>query len=84
MVAHQLASMLAFRNCDALCGSSQRTQENIVILKSIAIQTQKDNESLKSLTFQGHKEAKTLKILTLIAIMYLPASPIAVSSATLV
>lgn len=68
----QLIKLLDYRKADI-----QNT--HVAALRSISIASNAQSDGLRALTEKTHKDSRSVKILTFIAMVYLPASLIAVS-----
>ena len=65
---------------DALRTTAGQSQTEINALHRITQQIQQENQALSAIVSQGQKDSKALKALTMIAMLYLPASLVAVST----
>lgn len=52
-------------------------------MTEIAVSTKSENETVTILAHKAHKDSKTMKIITFLALLYLPASLVAVRCPTL-
>ena len=71
--------MLQFRHEEAITKINAVMQHNSQVLAEIATVSKKDNAAIMMLTKQARRDARSTKILTFIALLYLPASLVAVS-----
>ena len=72
----QLSQILSYRNEDMLVKSSDA-------MRQIALAAKAENELMSTLIGESRKDSRTVKILTYTALIYLPASLVAVSFVTL-
>ena len=73
----QLSQILNYRNEDMLVKSNDAMRE-------IALATKAENELMSALIGKSQRDSYTVKVLTYVALLYLPASLVAVSLVTLV
>lgn len=59
--------------------AGQALQSNVEILKAISMEAKQESVSLTSIARRGQSDSTTLKALSRIAMLYLPATLIAVS-----
>lgn len=75
----KLFQVLQFRNDEALTKSNTIMQHNSRVLTDLGTSAREENKAMIVLTKQGRQDSKFMKILTFIAMLYLPASLVAVS-----
>lgn len=73
----QLSQILNYRNEEMLVKSNDAMRE-------IALATKAENELMSALIGKSQRDSYTVKVLTYVALLYLPASLVAVSLVTLV
>jgi hypothetical protein len=73
----QLSNMLEYEN-------AKQTQANGESLKALAEESRAENAAMKLLTEKATKDAAAVKVITIITIVYLPTTVVAVSRAFLV
>lgn len=76
----QLSQILNFRNAEQALKASQTASEMLRALTDMGISAKNESESLRSLSERAVKDSRFMKILTFAALLYLPASLIAVSA----
>lgn len=76
----QLSQILDFRNEEETISSSHTMRDMLKVLTDLGTSAQQESESLRMLSEQAQDDARFTKILTFIAMLYLPASLVAVSS----
>ena len=76
----QLSQILNYRNENMIVQSNDALNRNSDAMREIAIAAKADNELISILIGKSQKDSHTVKILTYIALIYLPASLVAVSS----
>lgn len=80
----QLFQMLEYRNDELSIRTNTAVKNNAEQLKTITEQAVAANDSMTTLTADINNDSKFIKILTLIAVLYTPASLIAVSNPKMV
>jgi hypothetical protein len=78
----QLFQILDFRSNETLQNTNRDIRGNLEALQRIALETQHNGETLADLAHQNQRDSKTLKALSFIAVIFLPASLIAVCMPT--
>ncbi|RDW60750.1 hypothetical protein BP6252_12133 [Coleophoma cylindrospora] len=78
-VSDLLSRILESRNNEVRREINQATERNISSLRDITFRIQKETLDASTLAHQTQRDAKTVKALTVIAIIFLPASLVAVS-----
>lgn len=74
----KLFQVLQFRNDEALAQSNTIMQHNSRVLSELGSSSREENKAMIVLTKQGRQDSRFMKILTFIAMLYLPASLVAV------
>lgn len=75
----QLSQILNYRNEDMLVKSNDALRKSSDAMREIALAAKAENELISALISRSQKDSHTVKILTYIALIYLPASLVAVS-----
>lgn len=70
--------MLAYRNDESTIQTNLAIKNNGEQLRVMAEQSMETNESMTHLTTDIHTDSKFVKVLTFIAVLYTPASLVAV------
>lgn len=78
----QLSQILNYRNENMLVKSNDALQKSSDALCEIALATKAENELMSALIGKSQKDSHTVKVLTYTALIYLPASLVAVSLVT--
>ena len=78
----QLSQILNYRNENMLVKSNDALQKGSDAMREIALATKAENELMSALIGKSQKDSRTVKILTYTALIYLPASLVAVSPVT--
>lgn len=73
----QLSNMLEYEN-------AKQAQANGESLKALAQESREENAAMKSLTEKSTKDAAAVKVITLITIVYLPTTVVAVGLISIV
>lgn len=71
--------ILGFRNEEESIRSSHTRRDMLKILTDLGISAKHESESLRIISEQAQSDARFTKVLTLVAMLYLPASLVAVS-----
>lgn len=71
--------MLQFRNAEEFTRSNNMVQHNSYVLTELGKAAKQENGAIMKLTEKGRSDSRSTKILTFIAMLYLPASLVAVS-----
>ena len=72
--------ILSYRNQDALVKSNEVLNRNIDVMRELAVAAKSENELITILVSKSQKDSHTIKILTIVTLIYLPASLVAVST----
>lgn len=75
----QLSQILNYRNEDMLVKSNDALRKSSDAIRQIALAAKTENELVSALIGKSQKDSRTVKILTYTALVYLPASLVAVS-----
>lgn len=75
----QLSQILNFRNEDLLVKSNEALHKSSDAIREIALAAKAENELISALIGKSQRDSHTVKVLTYIALIYLPASLVAVS-----
>ena len=75
----QLSQILNYRNEDMLVKSNDALQKSSDAMCEIALATKAENELMSGLIGKSQRDSHTVKVLTYAALIYLPASLVAVS-----
>ena len=78
----QLSQILSHRNEDSLVKSNDALQKSSDAMREIALAAKAENELMSALIAKSRRDSHTVKVLTYIALIYLPASLVAVSPVT--
>ena len=78
----QLSQILNYRNENMIVKSNDALQKGSDAMREIALATKAENELMSALIGKSQKDSRTVKILTYTALIYLPASLVAVSPVT--
>ena len=78
-VSMQLSQILNYRNENMLVKGNDALQKGSDAMREIALATKAENELMSALIGKSQKDSHTVKILTYTALIYLPASLVAVS-----
>ena len=74
----QLSQILNYRNEDMLVKSNDALRKSSEATREIALAAKAENELISALIRKSQRDSHTVKVLTYIALIYLPASLIAV------
>lgn len=77
-VLTQLSQILNYRNEDMLVKSNDALNKSSDAMREIALAAKAENELMSALISKSQKDSHTVKVLTCIALIYLPASLVAV------
>lgn len=78
-VSMQLSQILNYRNEDMLVKSNDALRKSGDAMREIALAAKAENELMSALLGKSQRDSRTVKVLTYIALIYLPASLVAVS-----
>lgn len=78
-VSMQLSQILNYRNEDMLVKSNDALRRSSDAMREIALAAKAENERMSTLLGKSQRDSHTVKVLTYIALIYLPASLVAVS-----
>ena len=76
----QLSQILNYRNEDMLVKGNEALRRSSDAMREIALAAKAENELISALIGKSQQDSHAVKILTYIALVYLPASLVAVSS----
>lgn len=77
--AEQLSQILDFRNDEQTISINHTMRDMLRLLADLGVSAKEENAALVTLNEQAQKDARFTKIQTFVALLYLPASLIAVS-----
>lgn len=81
MVSFQLAHILEFRNDELLIKNSEELRRSSESAREIATAAKAEQETVALILARAQNDSSLVKILTFVALLYLPASLIAVRKA---
>lgn len=78
----QLSKIVEFRNIENLRSITAASEKSILSLKDAALRIQEENRLSAAISVQNHKDGKSVKAVATVSMIFLPASLLAVSTAT--